>query len=286
MEEWTAEKLFAGRPGAFRLFGIVRRYIESLGPVKEEAAKTQVSFGVKTKFAWVWLPQLWIKKQPDESITLAFDLDHPVKDPRIKESVEPRPGRWMHHAVIMKEEDFDDKVRSWLQEAYNGQKDRRKGRYVAFLRGINVGGNKILKMDELKKAFESLGFKDVKTILASGNVIFEGGGRQLTKIEDGLGRRFGFRIPVIARSFAELEAIAASDPFKGVKPGTRLFVTFLAEKPKRKAEDPRILRATGSEIFAALGPDEKTTDYMAFLDKEFGKNTTRNWNSIEKILKG
>src|SRR4029077_19756102 len=46
-------------------------------------------------------------------------------------------------------------------------------RYVAFLRGINVGGNRVLKMDDLRKAFESLGFKDVKTVLASGNVMFD-----------------------------------------------------------------------------------------------------------------
>lgn len=54
--EWTIEGLFSGRPEALKLFYVVKQYIESLGPVKIEAMKTQVSFGVKTKFAWVWLP--------------------------------------------------------------------------------------------------------------------------------------------------------------------------------------------------------------------------------------
>ena len=58
--EWTIEKLFAGRPAAFLLFEAVRKYIESLGPVEVVPAKTQVSFGVRTKFAWVWLPRMWI----------------------------------------------------------------------------------------------------------------------------------------------------------------------------------------------------------------------------------
>jgi uncharacterized protein (DUF1697 family) len=158
--------------------------------------------------------------------------------------------------------------------------------YVAFLRGINVGGNKIVKMDDLKKAFESMGFKNVKTILASGNVLFEGRERELTKkIEDKLEKAFGFPIPVIVRSFDSLLAISKSEPFKGVKVSadTRLFVTFI-EKPKVFTKDPRIIRMTGSELFAVLDLSEKTVDYMAYLDRNFGMNTTRNWNTIGKIL--
>ena len=124
---WTIEGLFEGRPQAFRLFLAVRRYIESVGPVEVAATKTQVSFGVKTKFAWVWLPQLWIKKRPQESITLAFDLDSEVKDARIAAAVEPSPGRWTHHVVIDRESDLDDKVKGWLRQAYaNGAIGRRR----------------------------------------------------------------------------------------------------------------------------------------------------------------
>ncbi len=115
---WTLEELFAGRPGALALFHFVRRYIESLGPVKMEVMKTQVSFGAKTKFAWVWLPQLWIKKRVEHSITLTFDLNRRIDDGRIEEVVEPRPGRFTHHVIIEKESDLDQEVREWLREAY------------------------------------------------------------------------------------------------------------------------------------------------------------------------
>jgi len=115
---WTIEGLFEGWPASRQLFDVIRAYIESMGPVKVEVAKTQVSFGVDTKFAWVWLPQMWIKKANDDSVTLAFDLTHCVEHPHIKSAVEPRPGRWTHHVVINSEADFNDDVKSWLREAH------------------------------------------------------------------------------------------------------------------------------------------------------------------------
>ncbi len=84
---WTIEGLFDGRPVSLLLFQEVRRFIESLGPVNIEATKTQVSFGTKRKFAWVWLPQIWIRKQPDSSITLAFSLDRQIIHDRIRQAV-------------------------------------------------------------------------------------------------------------------------------------------------------------------------------------------------------
>ena len=105
-------------PVLLRLFHFVRQYIESLGPVKMEIMKTQVSFGAETKFAWVWLPQLWIKKRAENSITLTFDLNRRIDDDRIEEVVEPRPGRFTHHVIIEKESDLDQEVREWLREAY------------------------------------------------------------------------------------------------------------------------------------------------------------------------
>ncbi len=115
---WTLEELFAGRPAALELFHAIRQYIGSLGPVTMEVMKTQVSFGAETKFAWVWLPQLWIKKQPDESVVLTFDLRRRIDDRRIKQSVEPRPGRFTHHVVVRKESDLDRDLRDWIREAY------------------------------------------------------------------------------------------------------------------------------------------------------------------------
>jgi hypothetical protein len=122
---WTIEGLFEGRPESLKLFNVVRSYIESLGPVKVEAAKTQVSFGAKMKFAWVWLPQTWTKKRPEDSITLTFDMGHRIAHDRIVEAVEPRPGRWTHHVIIEKASDLDDDVRAWLRESYELAQKRK-----------------------------------------------------------------------------------------------------------------------------------------------------------------
>lgn len=113
----TIKGLCAGRPAALLLFHAVRHFIESPGPVMVEAIKTQVSFGTARKFAWVWLPQLWIKAQPDSVITLAFALDRHAVHERIRQAVEPYPGRWMHHVVIWQESDLDEDMKGWLSEA-------------------------------------------------------------------------------------------------------------------------------------------------------------------------
>jgi uncharacterized protein (DUF1697 family) len=181
------------------------------------------------------------------------------------------------------------------------ERDDKQTAYAAFLRGINVGGNKPVKMDELKKAFESLGFKKVKTLLASGNVVFEAphsSASVLTpKIEEKLKKRFGHEIGVLIRTITELQHLEESNPFKGtnVTPQTRLYVTFLSEKPKSGLKIPhespdknfKILRAAENEVCSVLtlSPNSRTVDLMNVLEKEFGRKiTTRNWNTIAKVL--
>ena len=176
-------------------------------------------------------------------------------------------------------------------------------KFVAFLRGINVGGNKLIKMDDLKKCFAALGFKNVKTILASGNVLFEStdddevvlGKKIEKKLEDVLGHKVGVQI----RSIDEIQKLAGRAPFKKIKvtPETRLYITFLPEKPNSKLKIPytspqkdfKILEVTDREICSVvdLNLGRGTVEAMGILDKEFGKNiTTRNWNTVGKILKG
>lgn len=170
---------------------------------------------------------------------------------------------------------------------------------VALLRGINVGGNKVIKMADLAKAFTSLGFANVRTLLASGNVVFEASNAKAAAspvIEAKLEQAFGKKIGVIVRSGQEIRAMVASDPFKGiaVTPQTRLYVTFLADKPKNTMKIPyefpekdfRILRLGDGALFSVLtlSPTRGTTDAMGILEKEFGKRvTTRNWNTIMKL---
>lgn len=155
--------------------------------------------------------------------------------------------------------------------------------YVAFLRGINVGGHKIVKMDALKQAFEKAGMKNVKTILASGNVLFESkaddAGALCRTIEAGLEKSLGHPVGVVLRSVAQLEKLEKADPFKGVKitPETRLWVTLLKEKVKGKSEVFTVFQVT--TLRAGV-------EAMDDLDKTYGKHiTTRSWNTIGRILK-
>ncbi len=171
--------------------------------------------------------------------------------------------------------------------------------YVAFLRGINVGGNKKVPMADLKKMMEKAGYENVKTLLNSGNVSFEAKKTSAKELEALLEKTFKFPVPVILRTKAELEKIAKANPFKGVTvtKDIRLYVTFLAEGAKKPGikipyvspeKDFRILAASNSEIISVLDLSQGmgTVDAMGIVEKEWGKGvTTRNWNTVEKLLK-
>ncbi|HSW96381.1 MAG TPA: DUF1697 domain-containing protein [Candidatus Saccharimonadales bacterium] len=171
-------------------------------------------------------------------------------------------------------------------------------RYVAFLRGINVGKAKQVKMTELKKAFESLGFQNVKTLLNSGNVIFETESKDEQKltqqIADALEKTFGWRISVLLRPIIELQALADTEPFKEITitPQTRFYVTFLTDKPEGiinpSPKEYSIVHVSDREVCSVITitPEKNTTDLMKGLEQKYGKNiTTRNWNTVMRILK-
>jgi uncharacterized protein (DUF1697 family) len=156
--------------------------------------------------------------------------------------------------------------------------------YVAFLRGINVGGHKIIKMDALKRAFEKIGMKKVKTILASGNVLFESTESDpetlCGQIETGLEKSLGHPVGVVLRNMTQIEKLEKSDPFKGVAitPATRLWVTLLKKKQKGKSEVFTVFQVSDN-LRAGM-------DAMDNLDKTYGKQiTTRSWNTLGRILK-
>jgi uncharacterized protein (DUF1697 family) len=171
--------------------------------------------------------------------------------------------------------------------------------YVALLRGINVGGNKPVKMDALRKAFASLGHGDVRTLLASGNVLFHAPktneGLLTQSIKKMLAAKFG-NSGVILRTREDLQKITRINPFREIRvtPEVRLYVTFLSFKPATKLKTPhqspardfQILKVSGREVFSILTLTDRTqsTDLMMFIEKEFGREvTTRNWNTVLKI---
>src|SRR3954464_15698682 len=111
--------------------------------------------------------------------------------------------------------------------------------YIAMLRGINVSGHKLVKMDQLRASFEALGFQNVKTYVQSGNVVFEAGNDSVAglsaKIMKRILRDFGFPVPVLLKTAKEMERIIRHNPFLKA-PGiddSKLHVTFLTEATPR-----------------------------------------------------
>lgn len=171
-------------------------------------------------------------------------------------------------------------------------------RYVAFLRGINLGSRHKVKMDELRSQFEQMNFTNVKTHIQTGNVIFEtehGDEKQLEeRIAAQLGERFGFAIPVRLRTMQEVIEIVASCPFSVDQDDKRyhVYVSLLPDIPTDairaqllNSADSSTLQLHGRELYALWErqPGEPPT-IMAMAEKLY-KNavTTRNMNVIRKL---
>lgn len=173
-------------------------------------------------------------------------------------------------------------------------------KYIALLRGINLGATHKVPMVELRKCFETVGFTAVKTLLNSGNVLFSSDANDIEtlrkKIEECLEERFGFSIGTIVRPQQELQEMVEGNPFRKIEvtPQTRLYVTFLSEEPNGSLKIPyesqeknfKILEVLGKAIFSVVILSEKygTLDAMNIIGKEYSKNvTTRNWNTVVKM---
>ena len=130
--------------------------------------------------------------------------------------------------------------------------------YVAFLRGMNLGSRRI-KNDELRTRFEELGFGDVATFRASGNVIFSGNGEPqsiATLIEGGLADALGYEVPVFLRSAAEVREIAMQQPFdsKLVEASRgKLQVSLLSKKPTAAMRTKVLALATDEDRLTIEG---------------------------------
>lgn len=174
-------------------------------------------------------------------------------------------------------------------------------RAIALLRGINVGGHKIILMAKLKTIFETAGFKNVVTFIQSGNVLFDtstGDTEKLrTKIEKMLIDELNYEVPVIVRSANEMNKIVANNPFvdEHEEKKTKYYVMFLERKPT-KSEQQSVLAAQVKGMDFRFG----TCELYCLLDAKFSgndspfsnvklekllhqKGTTRNWATTTKI---
>ena len=174
-------------------------------------------------------------------------------------------------------------------------------RYVAFLRAVNVGGRTILRMSDLAKRLGTLGFTGVGTFIASGNVYFTAKGEPdalARRIEADLLDWLGYPVATMVRTWDELAALVASNPFKGVPraPDAKLYVAFLWEAPRKKLKLPlvspkeglKLLRVAGREAFlVCVRLESGKFGYPNLsIEKELGvPATTRNWNTILRLSK-
>lgn len=171
-------------------------------------------------------------------------------------------------------------------------------RWVALLRGVNVGGNNKLPMADLSAMFEAAGCSAVRTYIQSGNVVFEAPPKVAdavpARVEKAIVGRFGFRTPVVLRAGGDLRVVVQSNPFlaRG-EAQDRLYVAFLSDEPdpsRVAALDPNRsppdeLAVVGREVYLHLpngGARSKITN--GYLDTTLkATSTVRNWRTVEKL---
>ncbi|MEM7166618.1 MAG: DUF1697 domain-containing protein [Planctomycetota bacterium] len=173
------------------------------------------------------------------------------------------------------------------------------GRFVAFLRGMNLGGRRITN-DDLCAAVAGIGFDNVSAFQASGNVLLETTLRAETKItkqlEAGLEAALDYPVPTFVRSAAQVEAIAAADPFGAHKTshGGKLQVAMLRVEPTPAQQKAALACATKDDQLAIIDrelywlPIGKITDSeldMKSIDKALGEMTVRTHGTIERLHK-
>ncbi len=154
------------------------------------------------------------------------------------------------------------------------------------------------KMAELREAFEAAGFSAVKTVLSSGNVVFDAKRRSEASLqraaEAAMKEHLGREFLTIVRPVVMLQEMLAADPFRAFRlaPSAKRIVTFLRDEPKGEIELPpevdgaRLLGRSGKEIFSAYVPTPKGPVFMTLIERTFGKEvTTRTWDTVAKVAR-
>jgi len=168
-------------------------------------------------------------------------------------------------------------------------------RYAAFLRGVSPMN---AKMPALKRAFEAAGFTEVKTVLSSGNVVFdarksaEAGLQQ--KAEDAMRQALGQAFLTIVRPVSRLQEMLESDPYRAfrLEASAKRIVTFLREEPRTTVSLPveqdgaQLLALHGRELFGAYSRTPKGPVFMTLIERTVGKAvTTRTWETVGRVAR-
>jgi uncharacterized protein (DUF1697 family) len=170
-------------------------------------------------------------------------------------------------------------------------------RYVAFLRAINVGGHTV-KMDHLRRLFDAMGFANVETFIASGNVILESNSKNTRamerKIENHLRESLGYEVDTFVRATSEVAGVAQYKPFDDseLEADHTIYVSFLADTPSQQASQKLLsfqteldrFHVSGREIYWLRRKNSDSKFSGALLEKTLGMRATmRNSTTVRKI---
>jgi uncharacterized protein (DUF1697 family) len=169
------------------------------------------------------------------------------------------------------------------------------GRYVAFLGGINVGGHRVT-MDRLRAEFESRGFVDVSTFIASGNIVFDAEGARSAlepAIQAHLEQRLGYSVPTFVRTAAEVVRAATLAPFGEVSAPDTHLVAFLRKAPTAAAKQAVTALSNDRDRFELHGKELHWLIHGGLMDSSVKaatlakaldvQSTTRNTKSLRKL---
>jgi uncharacterized protein (DUF1697 family) len=171
--------------------------------------------------------------------------------------------------------------------------------YIALLRGINVGGHKLIKMADLQSHFASFGAVNARTYIQSGNVVFEHPEKSpanLRKIlEKHLADALGYAVPTYVIAAKDLATIAKGNPYDTGLPefGKRMYVAFFEKAPAAAAVDAIRSLASDEERLVVKGPAAyvyyangmgRAKLTSTIIERKLGAATMRNWNTVMALL--
>ncbi|PFV83712.1 cytoplasmic protein [Bacillus sp. AFS059628] len=170
--------------------------------------------------------------------------------------------------------------------------------YIALLRGINVGGHKIIKMADLKQMFESIELKQVKTYIQSGNIVFESE-KDIDflnkQIQSEIKNVFGFDVPVMLRTHVEFINMIKRCPYEvdSLLEGESIHVAFLANELSEKEKDQLLMQKNETEdcyidenvVYVFFKNSIRNSKLMNQFQRLHTPATVRNWRTVSKLKK-
>ena len=172
--------------------------------------------------------------------------------------------------------------------------------YIALLRGINVSGHKIIKMERLRQVLTELNFQNIATYIQSGNIIFESSIADSSDLEVQISQKilehFGFEVPVRITTLDELQQIVVENPFikENLEDPTQPYVAFLSAVPSEAnfanlkaidfGNDQFINKRKVIYLWYAESAAHTKLSNVAIEGKLKLKATSRNWKTIQKVI--